>query len=382
MNVLRTTFDDRTFRYWFPAAAAGAIALILFVLVGHTPFIRALGLAGVITGTALTLRRFGSILAVTGGLALAFSPAFWSQTGGVETASLGFIAVLLVVVVIATALVSWFGKATMWALMLGAAMFTLLFWLLVGTPRSLRLTAFFSAWLFYLLIDGLLTTNPRPDGPPPAPLKTHHTVGIILLFALGVINEPLFTLLSPAVILCLALAKHPFPRWYWAIVLLITLLGVRGMVVQYIDTGWWLFPAAQAEDMGLRVPYVMADGWHEASRWLYLFNLVIRQFTPFGVLLGILGLARLARWYPVLGEVTMVAYAAYAIFGLVYFGRDSTVVLLPLLIIQIIWMTYAVYTFSQWLQKSLKMNPAVGWFAPAIFTLLPLLLLFRIIGVV
>jgi ABC-type uncharacterized transport system permease subunit len=66
----------------------------------------------------------------------------------------------------------------------------------------------------------------------------------------------------------------------------------------------------------------------------------------------------------------------------VYFGEDSAVLLLPLLMIQVFWMTYAVYTFSQWLEKSLGWGGRLAvWFAPAAFTLLPLGMLGRIVGV-
>lgn len=77
----------------------------------------------------------------------------------------------------------------------------------------------------------------------------------------------------------------------------------------------------------------------------------------------------------------MVAYSCYGVWGLVYFGSDRAVLLLPLLIIQVIWITYAVYAFSHWLQRSLQNNRTlIAWLAPAIYILLPLLLLSRIVG--
>jgi hypothetical protein len=126
----------------------------------------------------------------------------------------------------------------------------------------------------------------------------------------------------------------------------------------------------------------MADGWREATRWIELLGLIIGQFTVGGLFLAVLGVSRLARWYPPLGVVTMVAYASYAVFGLVYFGNDSPILLLPLLMIQVVWMTYAAYSFSQWLQKSRQKNGSiVRWAAPTVFSLLPLILLLRIAGV-
>ena len=44
----------------------------------------------------------------------------------------------------------------------GLALFAVLFLTTVGTTRSLRLTTLLTAWTLYLLVDGLLASNPRP----------------------------------------------------------------------------------------------------------------------------------------------------------------------------------------------------------------------------
>ena len=363
--------------YWLPVAAASAITWLAFILLGNTPPVRALAMALVVAGITLTLRRFGAALAITGGLALAFSPAFWSQVGGRE--SLPVITLALAGTGGLAAVLIWLTKKPTLGLGIGLVMFVALFWTFASTERSLRITTLLMAWLLYLLITALLLTNPRPDEPQPAPLSLAHALGMLLLLALGIINEPLFTLLAPAIILGLALSQARLPWWYWLMLAGVVLYGARGIAVLYLDSGWWLFPATQAQNV--RVPFVLADGWRVALRWLYLINLVTSQFTVFGVALGVLGLARLSRWYPTLGAVTMIAYAAYALFGLVYFGNDSPVLLLPLFMIQVIWMTYAVYAFGQWLQKSITPTaPGVRWVAPALFLLIPALMLVRIAG--
>jgi hypothetical protein len=363
--------------YWLPALLAGALSAVAFVVFGHTPVVRALGLALSVVGVSLTLRRFGILLSVLGGLSLAFSPAFWSQTGGSENPYLTTIALLLVVAGGITLAAAWFGHRPVLGFALGIVVFAALFWAVVGTSRSLRLTTFFTAWLLYLLMDMVLTANPRPDAPPAQEPTSYDRFGALLLLVLGVLNDPLFILICPAMIVAMLLSRARLPRWYWIVVLAIVAFGLRGVAVQYLDSGWWLYPAQQAESLGIRVPFVMADGWREGARWVNLIILIVGQFTVAGLLLGVLGLSRLSRWYPVLGEVTMAAYTPYALFGLVYFGRDSAVLLLPLLMIQIIWMTYAVYTFGQWIQKSAH---TVGWVATAAFSLLPLLMLVRIAG--
>ncbi len=366
---------------WLPGIIAGILAWLAFIWVGQTSLIRASGLAVVIVIMAMTLRRWGASLTIIGGLALAFSPAFWSQTGGTDSINLP---TTLLLFALAGLILIFLTRLSDWPYLglvvgIGLVVFALVFGQQVVTPRSLRLTTLLAAGMVYLLVQALYISQPRADEPPPAHLSTRHMLGLLLCFGIGVINDPLFTLLAPAVVLGLLLSRTRLSWWYWGLIAVFIAIGLYGIVIEYVSSTWWLYPAAQAEAQTLRVPYVMADGWHEASRWINLFNLVIGQFSVWGVLLGILGLARLARWYPPLGSVTMIAYAAYVIFGLVYFGRNSAVLLLPLLMIQVFWMTYAVYTFGEWLKKSFKAaSPVVYWFAPAAYVLLPLLMLLRI----
>ncbi len=368
-------------RQWVPALLVGAISLLAFIVLGHTPAIRALGMAASISGVALILQRFGLMFAVIGALALAFSPAFWSQTGG-EDVKLGvLLALTLLIALVVTGLFIWIGKVTERGLVAGVVVFAVLFWALVGTPRSLRVTTLLNTWLLYILIDVIITSNPRPDAVETTPPGRQHTLGLLVLLLIGVLNDPLFVLLTPALLVGLYLSKIHLPRWYWGIVLAVIVVGIRGLIIQYVATDWWLRSAASLQAAGIQVPYVVADGWREASRWIVLINLVRNQFTDIGILLGILGLARMARWYPPLGTTTLIAYGSYALFGLVYFGKDSTVLLLPMIVIHVIWMTYGIYTLGQWLQKSLTSRSGASWLAAGAFTLLPLLLFGRIAGV-
>jgi hypothetical protein len=108
-----------TIRYWFPILAAGLVAGLVFLMLGKTPFVRTLALAGTIGVMALTLRRFGSMLALAGGLALAFSPVFWSQTGGGAPTTFTTIVALVLVVGFVTAAFIWLSKRTGLAMKIG-----------------------------------------------------------------------------------------------------------------------------------------------------------------------------------------------------------------------------------------------------------------------
>jgi hypothetical protein len=350
--VQLTTQQRLVAKFWLPALAGGLAAFLLLFFVGQTPLVRSAGLALVIVGVALALRRMGSLLAFIGSLTLCVTPAFWSQTGGGqgEPATI-IIAVLAAIFAVGIGLMV--SQRPYIGLGIGLVVFVALFFSQIGTPRSIRLTAFVTAWLLYLLIDMLLLTNPHPeDNAPPILLdkpiaegislvRPYHTLGLLLLLTVGILNDPLLTLLAPAVVLALVLARVQLRWWYWLTLLLVVGLGVRGLVVDYLE--------AQ------RV-FLLMDSWREAQRWIVEVRLVIAQFGVVGVVLAVLGLARLSRWYPPLGGVTLVAYAAYTFFGLVYIGPRREALLLPLFIIQVLWMTYAVFTLSEWLKRLLPLR--------------------------
>lgn len=341
------------FKFWLPPLVSGTMAWLLLYFVGQTPLIRATGLALVIVGMALALRRMGSLLAIIGGLTLCLSPAFWSQTGGGEgdpativiAIGAAFVALVLGIVV---------SKRPYIGLGIGVIIFVAFFFSQIGTPRSIRLTAFVTSWLLYLLIDMLLLTNPHPEeNIPPILLdkpfdandslvRPYHTLGILLLLAIGVLNDPLLTLLSPAIILGLVLTRTKLAWWYWVLMGIIVGVGIRGLVVDYLQ--------AQAH-------VLLLDNWRDASRWIAEVRLIISQFGIGGVLLATLGLARLSRWYPPLGTVTLVGYAAYTFFGLVYIGERRELLLLPLFVIQVLWMTYAVFSLSEWVKRAFPRYP-------------------------
>ncbi|MBW4436889.1 MAG: hypothetical protein KME04_07120 [Pleurocapsa minor GSE-CHR-MK-17-07R] len=367
-------------QYWVPSIAAGAVSWITFLVLGETPLIRASGLALIVVGMALALRHMGAVLSVVGALALAFCPAFWAQTGGAEMLQPLEVIAALAASLVGGVLVVTLSKQRFAALAVGVIVFGGLFLIAVGTPRSLRMTTLLSAWMLYLLIDGLFAANPRPDSPPTGQLGHQHTYGTLLLLAFGVLNDPLFVMFAPALLLALFLSGKRMPLPYWLVLLAAVMWGARGLILLYVDADWWLFSVDMAKSQGLTVPFLLAEGWREPSRWLDMITLVNNQFTPIGLLLGLIGLSRLSRWYPPVGVVLMLAFATFGLFGLLYFGADASVLLLPLLMLLIVWMTYAVYAFSHWIRRAVKDRPAASvlkWLAPAAFLLLPLTLLLR-----
>jgi hypothetical protein len=348
-------FADRPrslIRYWLPPVLATGTAWVAFILAGNTPLIRASGLALVILGTALTLRNLGAIESFAGGLALAFSPAFWSQTGGVHVVLPATIVLAIASAGIISGLVITTTRRAYIALGVGMVIFALIFWSQIGTPRSLRLTGLLTAWLLFILVHVLRTRLPRADEAPTQTVGMQEYIGLLVILTLGVLNDPLFVLLLPATAIGLWLSHSPLPRWYWVVMAVVFTGGIAGIAGTYIDSDWWQATALDLHEADIHIRYIVADGWREGVRWVNLIELLVMQFTFAGAILAILGLTRMARWYPVLGIVLMLAFALYGLFGLVYFGRDRDILLTPLYIIQVIWITYAIHTMADWAVKS------------------------------
>lgn len=324
-------------RQWSPALAAAGIAWLLMLNIGDTPIARASGLALAIFGVTAGMRQMGFVASIAGGLTLALCPVFWSQTGDGQSQPLTIV-IAAAAAGLAMLAVSRLLQRSDLGIGAGIVLFLFIFWSQTGTAQSLRLNVLVSAWLLFLLVDMILLTNPRPGIKAAQIPKPWHTTGLLFLFALGAINDPLTTLLAPALLLALFLSYAKLPAWYWLGMLASIAIGMALLVRAYVA------PAPSPLEFW---------GWREAARWIELGQLVIAQFSIFGIVLGVIGLARLSRWYPPLGTVTMIAYAAYIFFGLTYRGSHREILLIPLIIIQVIWMTYAVNTLGQWVNKSL-----------------------------
>ena len=332
-----STEQRQMLRKWLPAGLSAAVAWLLMLIVGETPIARASGLALAIFGVTASMRQMGFVASIAGGMTLALCPVFWSQTGGGQSqpSTIVLAAGAAGLAMLAASRLLKRGDLGIGA---GVVLFLVIFWSQAGTAQSLRLTGLVTAWLLYLLVDMILLTNPRPGIQPARNPKTWHTAGLVFLFAIGAINDPLVTLLAPALLLALFLSHARFPARYWLGILAISGVGGYMLVRAYV----------LPEPTPLEI-----WGWREAASWIELGRLVIAQFSVFGIVLGVIGLARLSRWYPPLGTVTMIAYAAYICFGLTYRGSHREVLLIPLFIIQVLWMTYAVNTIGQWVNKSL-----------------------------
>lgn len=370
MNISPALMPQRLFwvRYWLPPVIAGGIAWLLFLL-ASTPLVRASGLALVIVGITLALRRLGAFISIIGGLSLALCPAFWSQTGGGEGTPATIVLALGIAGLIALS-GSFLTRRPSIAIGIAVTVFAALFWLQIGTSRSIRLTGFTTSWLMFLLIDMLLLTNPHPTESEPPPImrfksvdkeeertpQFYHIWGILLLFSLGILNDRLMVLLAPAIGLALYLTRSKLSYFYGVLFGIVVGFGLHGLFVDYIQR---------------QSHFLALEAWRQGRRWQDVVNFIGAQFGWPATLLSVLGLTRLARWYPALGNVSLIGYAAYTGFALIYGGPNEDTLLLPMLIIQIVWLTYAVFTLGEWVFHNV---PGGGlWLRRAVYLIYGLL---------
>lgn len=363
VNRLRASQRQRI-RFWGPAVIAAAVAWLILLIVGETPLSRATGLALAILGVTASMRRMGFIASLCGGLTLAFSPIFWSQTGGgvTDPATIVVAAGLAIAAMVASTLLL---KRDYLGIGLGVVVFLAVFWSQLGTAQSLRLTGLVTAWMMYLLVDLIMLSNPRPGTKPPRQPKPYHTLGLLFLLVVGALNDPLVVLYSPAIVLSLLLSYARLPKWYWLLTSAAIALGTGLLLRTYV------LPQSDLVNLW---------AWRHALSWIELGQLLIAQFSVLGIALGVIGLARLSRWYPPLGTVLITAYAAYTCFGLVYSGVHRDILLLPLVMIQVLWMTYAVNAFGQWVNKTMgSETPRWTHVVSAVYFAVPVVLLWNII---
>ena len=356
--------QHRQVRYWSPSFIAAGIAWLLLLIVGDTPLSRASGLALAILGVTASMRHMGFIASIAGGLTLTLCPIFWSQTGGGFSKPATIVIALAVALAVVVAARILF-KRNYLGIGLGSAVFVTIFWSQLGTAQSLRLNGLITSWLLYLLVDMILLTNPRPGTKPPRAPKPYHTYGLLFLLIIGTVNDPLVALFAPAILLSLFLSYAKLSVWYWLSVIAAAVVGGLLLIQAY------LLPQPSMLDL---------LAWRDALRWIDLGQLLTTQYSIGGIILGVIGLARLSRWYPPLGTVMMIAYAAYTLFGLVYLGENREILLLPLVLIQVMWMTYAVNTFGQWVNKTLvSETPRWTHFISACYLVVPVILLWNIL---
>jgi hypothetical protein len=222
--------------------------------------------------------RASKLAGVCAGLMLALSPVLWSQAVITEVYTLGALFAVLLLWLASRRLTGW--RAIAFGVTWGAAL---------GAYLPLILSA--------VLAVGALERR----------WKDWLWAGLGVLTGLGVFC-----------ILPLRAASHAPINWGNAV----TLEGF-----------WWLVSAQLYRGYVMAVPLQSLG-----ARLLGWASMMARQFTPVGLLLGLLGLWQLARARPVLAWTTVALVAGYSIFAIGYNTTDSYVHLIPSFVCLALWL--------------------------------------------
>ncbi|MCZ7544398.1 MAG: DUF2723 domain-containing protein [Anaerolineae bacterium] len=283
-------------------------------------------------GLTLVLGRLvGPLLAALAGLALAFSATFWSQAVEAEVYALNALFVVIVLGV---------------------------------------------------LMDALYVTAPRFGGK--GAMRVRHVWALSLAFGLGLTNHLTLVLLVPAALATLGICRPRLTARQWGAAA--ALFGAGLLVYLYLPLRWPALHDGATLPLGDFIAWVtgqrfggavMLEYWSQPDRWLTIGRLVVDQFGMIGLILGVIGLARLARWFPEMGVVTLLAYGAYFAYALVYIVPDIAVFLIPMHVIHAMWMAYAVHAAGEWASKLFHGRTGRRLFAPVVTlaALMPLALL-------
>ncbi|MFZ4826278.1 MAG: hypothetical protein ACOYLB_02885 [Phototrophicaceae bacterium] len=369
--------------YWIPPLISGLIAFLLFTLLGHAPLLRAGAMSIAVIGVTASLRSLGKLLCIVGGLSFALSPISWSQTSGnlsVDSLSVGYVLVFA----FGVAIITFFlinNRALYYSAIIGVTLTVVLMVVLNESVRSTRISNLLGAWLIYMLMIALRKTNPRPEDPPATEISHRHQYAVLVLYLLGVFNDPLFSLYAPALLIGLWLSRIHLPLWQWIVYGVMTLYGGLLFYGVYISDEWSFYSAQFLMDGSIAPPYLILNGWRNTDRWIILMKDVANQYTLIGALISLVGIARFSRWHPPISTMLLFGYGSFYIFGLMYFGQNQTIYMIPLLGIQIIWLSYGVHSIGQWiLRYTQQTNPNIPRFVTGLFLILPIVQLGRIIA--
>ena len=362
---------------------SGCITFLLFAVIGHAPYLRAGAMSIAVVGITASLRSLGRLLCIVGGLSFALSPISWSQTGGslsVNELTVGYVLFFAIGVAIVTFLLIS-NRGLYYAAIISVTLTVVLIVILNESVRSARISHLLGAWLIYMLMIALSKTNPRPEDPPATEVSHRHQYAVLVLYLLGVFNDPLFTLYAPALLLGLWLSRIHLPLWQWVVYGVMTIYGGAVFYGIYVSDEWSFYSAQFLMDGSIAPPYLILDGWRNTSRWIMLMSNLATQYTLVGTIISLVGIARFSRWHPPISNMLLIGYGSFYVFGLMYFGQNQTIYMIPLLGIQIIWLTYGIHSIGQWiLRYTQQTSPTIPRLLTGLFIILPIVQLGRIIA--
>ncbi len=188
----------------------------------------------------------------------------------------------------------------------------------------------------------------RPDAPPRQ--QARMVAGLFLLVGLSFANHLTTVLLLPALALALVLVRPHLTWRQWGLSLALLAAGL--LLYAYIPLRWPALHGGQGMRWDEFIRWVTGQRFSGAlqlnawiadpGRWGIIWRLISTEYHWVGLTLAAFGLAALAirKWQAVL--VTALVYAAYGFYTLNYLIPDINVYLIPMHLVQALWVVAGV----------------------------------------
>ncbi len=236
--------------------------------------------------------------------------------------------------------------AALAALMLAASS---VFWSQSVVAEVYALNALFVAIISILLVR--LTNDQLPND--------HLTIySLAFVFGLALTHHLTAVILTPAIGLTLLLAKPRLSIKSWLIAIGLFLLGLtpwlyiplrwpalhNGVPMALSDWAGWIFGLRFGGALNLAL-------WSDATRWNIISRITLEQFGPIGALVAALGLIVLLKRSWRMALITLVIFAGYIFYGLVYNVPDVDVFIIPAFMMMAVWAGVAMGFAAEWIES-------------------------------
>jgi hypothetical protein len=261
-------------------------------------------------------------------------------------------------------------------------------WSQAVVAEAYALNALIAGSIIALIVN--LLSESAPPSTAASPARASQIVPMLsLLLGLGIAHHLTAVLLLPACGLAILIAR---PRLRIRAILLALGLFLAGLAFWlYIPLRWPALhggaPMTPAEFFdwisGARFGGALALGaWSDPGRWSIVARLLLDAFGLAGAALALIGVIGLAMRNSRAALITLVAFAAYTLYGVVYVVPDISVFLIPAYLIMAVWIGVGVAFCLDALTARMG-APARQWtyaLALAAFVLMPVGLLAQNFG--
>ena len=246
------------------------------------------------------------------------------------------------------------------------------FWSQAVVAEVYPLNAAFATAILFMLIVG------QDAG---SSTRRRWLCALAALYGLSLTHHLTMVILAPAIALGVWFARPGLRRWEWLLVggcflapLLIELyIPLRWPALH--NGAWMPLKDFLAWITGQQFGGAVQLGlWRDVTRWRIVGELMLQAFGPVGATLAALGWAWLVARRRRIAAMTLVAFAGYFAYGLIYNVPDVSVFLIPAHIVMAIWIGVAAAQFSYFVLRH-SSDKLAGWATTSVwvaFALLPL----------